>query len=143
VFAEENKALVLRFLEEVWNRGNLDVIDGCIAPEFVQHDPATPEEMRCPADARRYVQMNRSAFPEIRITVEDQLSEGDKVATRVTVRGTHRGELEGMPPNGKRIEFSAITIDRFSGGKFVETWLNSDDLGTLRQFGAIPTPGET
>jgi predicted ester cyclase len=59
--------------------------------------------------------MNRSAFPDIRITVEDQVAEGDKVATRVTVRGTHRGELEGMPPSGKRIEISAITIDRFSG----------------------------
>jgi hypothetical protein len=56
-------ALVLRFLEEVWNRGNLDVIDERIAPEFVQHDPAAPEEMRGPADARRYVQMNRSTFP--------------------------------------------------------------------------------
>jgi steroid delta-isomerase-like uncharacterized protein len=140
---EKNKALIRRFLEEVWNKGNLDVIDELIAPEFVQHDPASPEEMHGPEDARQYVQMNRNAFPDLRITVEDQVAEGKKVATRVTIRGTHQGDLEGMPPSGNRIEISAITIDRFSGGKFVETWLNSDDLGMMRQLGAILEPGHS
>ena len=86
--------------------------------------------------------MYRTAFPDLQITVEDQVAEGDKVVTRWTARGTHRGELLGVTPSGNRVEISGISIDRFSGSKFVESWSNYDALGTMQQIGAIPEPGE-
>src|SRR4051812_44110281 len=98
--AEENKALARRFLEEVFNEGNLAAIDELIDPDWVQHDPAMPEELRGIEGARQLVEVYRAAFPDLHITVEDQVAEGDKVATRWTARGSHQGELMGIPPSG-------------------------------------------
>jgi steroid delta-isomerase-like uncharacterized protein len=136
--SEENKALVRRLVAEVWNAGDLDVIDELLAPEWVRHDPAAPEELRGPDGFRRFVEMYRSAFPDIRFTVEDQVAEGDKVATRWSAVGTHQEELMGMPPSGNRAEVTGITLERISGGKFVESWDQHDALGMMRQLGFVP-----
>ncbi len=82
--------------------------------------------------------MYRSAFPDTQITIEDQLAEGDMVATRWTARGTHQGELMGVPPSGNRVEVAGITISRIEGGKIEEDWDNYDALGMMQQIGAIP-----
>ena len=140
--SEENKALVLRLVAEVWNAGDLDVIDELLAPEWVRHDPSAPEELRGPDGFRRFVEMYRGAFPDLRFTVEDQVAEGDKVATRWSAVGTHQEELMGMPPSGNRAEVTGITLERFSGGKFVESWDQHDALGMMRQLGVVPDPGE-
>jgi steroid delta-isomerase-like uncharacterized protein len=84
----------------------------------------------------------RNAFPEIQMTVEDLIAEGDKVVTRWTARGTHQGELMGIPPSGNPVEVTGITIDRIEGGKVVETWANYDALGMMQQVGAVPEPGQ-
>jgi steroid delta-isomerase-like uncharacterized protein len=140
--SEENKALVRRFFEEVWNKGNMSVIDEIIDSDFVQHDPTDPEEMRGPEGVRQFVQTNRSAFPDFRITVEDQVAEGDKVVNRFRISGTHQGELEGIAPTGNRVDITGISIDRIEGDKYVETWVNYDALGMMQQIGVIPAPGQ-
>jgi steroid delta-isomerase-like uncharacterized protein len=140
--SEENKALARRFLEEAFNEGNLGVVDEIVASDYVLHDPALPEEIRGPEGVKGFVEMYRSAYPDTDITVEEQIAEGDDVVTRWTGRGTHQGELLGVPPSGNRVEVAGITIDRISGGKFAESWTIYDALGMLQQIGAIPPPGQ-
>jgi steroid delta-isomerase-like uncharacterized protein len=142
MMSEENKEKTRRFLQEAFNEGNLSVVDEIYASDYVLHDPAVPDEIRGPEGVKGFVQMYRSAFPDTHITVEDQIAEGDDVVTRWTGRGTHQGELFGIPPSGNQIEISGITIDRFSGGKGVESWTNYDNLGLMQQIGAIPEPGQ-
>ncbi len=91
---------------------------------------------------RRFTEMYRNAFPDIQMSVEDVIAEGDKVVARWTVCATHQGELMGIPPSGNRMEVTGISIGRIEGGKFVETWSNYDTLGMMQQIGAIPEPGE-
>jgi steroid delta-isomerase-like uncharacterized protein len=140
--SEENKEKARRFLQETLNEGNLGVVDEIVASDYVLHDPAIPEEIRGPEGIKGFVQMYRSAYPDTDITVEDQIAEGDDVVTRWTARGTHQGELMGIPPSGNRVEVTGITVDRFSGGKFVESWTSYDALGMMQQIGAIPEPGQ-
>jgi steroid delta-isomerase-like uncharacterized protein len=91
---------------------------------------------------KQYVTLFRTAFPDLRATVDDVIAEGDRVVTRWTSRGTHQGELMGIPASGKRVTFSGITINRVSGGKVVEDRTNFDQLGLMQQLGAIPAPGQ-
>ncbi len=98
--AEENKAVVRRMLDELFNKGNLDLTDELIASDFVAHDPAMPEDMHGPEEFTQYVGGYRSAFPDIHIAVEDQVAEGDRMATRWTGTGTHEGDLMGIPASG-------------------------------------------
>jgi steroid delta-isomerase-like uncharacterized protein len=137
--SEENKAIVRREHEEIWNsQGNLDAADEIYAPNYIGHDPTLPEDIRGVEAARQFAAMYRSAFPDLEFTIEDQIAEGDKVATRLTVRGTHQGELEGIAPTGNRVEITGIVISRIAEGKIAEDWSNFDALGMLQQIGAIP-----
>ena len=140
--AEENKTLYRRMIEEVFNGGDLDLVDELISPDYLGHDPSMPEEVRGPEGMRRYVRMLRSAFPDMRIEVEDQLADEYRVATRYVFYGTHEGELMGIPPTGNRVRMSGIGIDSFSDGKLVESWDSPDTLGMMHQLGAIPAPEE-
>ncbi len=135
---EENKAVVRRFLEEVFSKGNLELVDELFAPNYVLHDPAVPGEVRGPEGIKQYVDMYRSAYPDTRFTVEDQIAEGDRVVTRWTGRGTHQGELMGIPPTGQEVTVTGIEFDRVSGGKLEETWVNYDAMGMMQQLGVIP-----
>src|SRR5437588_2692916 len=133
-----------RLLEETFNEGNLELIDQLVAPDAVNHDPAEPAQMRAlrgPEVFKRTVQMYRAAFPDVRITVDDVIAAGDKVALRWHSEGTHRGELEGFAPTGVRGSVSGIGIDRWQDGKIVETWTEWDNLGLARQLGAAPPEG--
>jgi steroid delta-isomerase-like uncharacterized protein len=129
-----------RFIEEVWNEGKPGTIDEFVHPDFVDHDPAGLEQTRGPKGVRRFVEAYRAAFPDVHMTVEDQIAEGDRVATRWTAHATHRGELMGVHPSGNRVEIAAISIDRISGGKFVESWTIYDALGMMQQIDANPAP---
>jgi steroid delta-isomerase-like uncharacterized protein len=139
--SEENKALILRFVEEAFNSGNLDAIDEIYAPRFFSDDLGAKEE-RSPEDAKQFVSMYRSAFPDGRTTVEDLIAEEDKVAYRWTYRGTHQGELMGIAPTGREVTITGITINRVSGDRIEEEWNNFDQLGMLQQLGVVPTPGQ-
>jgi steroid delta-isomerase-like uncharacterized protein len=143
--AEENKnkAVVRRYIEEAWNKKNLDVVDEIFAPDLLDHEVDGSEVKSGPDDIKSYLAgYYHRALPDVRMTVEDQVADGDKVVTRITVRGTHQGELLGVPATGKRIEVTGISVDRIEGGKIVEGWVSWDRLGLLRQLGAIPKPGQ-
>lgn len=138
--AEENKAIVRREVEEIFVQGNLDAADEIYAPNYVGHDPTLPEDIRGVEGAKQYAAMYRNAFPDLEAIVEDQIAEGDKVATRYTVRGTHQGELEGIAPTGNRVEMTGIVIAHIADGRVVEDWANFDILGLMQQIGAGPSP---
>jgi steroid delta-isomerase-like uncharacterized protein len=120
------------------NRRNIDAVDEIYASGFVGHDPAMPEDVRGVEGAREFYGMYQSAFPDVQITIEEQVAEGDTVATRWTARGTHQGELMGVPPSGNRVEVAGVTISRIEGGKVAEEWDNYDALGMMQGIGAIP-----
>jgi serine phosphatase RsbU (regulator of sigma subunit) len=131
--AEENKAIFRRYVEEVQNQGNLEVADE-IFDRYLAHqaDGATLE--RGPEDVKRFTEEYRSAFPDFRISIDDQIAEGDKVVSRITLRGTHQRQFRDMAPTSKEIEVKAVTIFRFSEeGKVVETWDSFDQLRLMRQ----------
>jgi steroid delta-isomerase-like uncharacterized protein len=134
--SQQNKALARRIFDEMESKGNLAVADEIFASDFAMHSPFG--ESHGPDGAKQFVQMLRSAFPDLHSTVEDQLAEGDKVATRFTARGTHKGELNGIPASGNTMEISGIVISRFANGKIIEQWGNPDVFGLMRQIGAIP-----
>jgi len=137
---EENKAIVRRVNDEVWSEGHLDVIDELIADDFVATIVGAPEEIRGPQGFREFVVMYRTAFPDLRLTVDEQFAEGETVVTRWTATGTNEGELMGMPATGKQATTAGININRVSGGKLVEGWGLFDQLGLLQQIGAVPVP---
>ena len=140
--AEENKAVVRRMLDELFNKGNLDFAAEIIAPDFVEHDPNMPEELHGPEEFKGYVATYRSAFSDIHIAVEDQVAEGDKVATRWMGTGTHDGELMGMAPTGRPVRVAGMDVSRITGGKIAESWSSYDMMGMMQQLGAIPAPEE-
>jgi steroid delta-isomerase-like uncharacterized protein len=136
---EENKAIVRRWVAEAWNNGDFSSAAELYPPEYVLHFGSAPES-RGSAGLVGFIQAYRSAFPDIRMTIEDLIAEGDKVVWRIVTTGTQHGALMGIPPSGQGIRVGAIVVSRFAGGKWVEDWVNNDDLGLLQQIGAIPTP---
>lgn len=133
----ENKALSRRWFEEVWNKGDLEVIDEMVAPDATFRDPVAGE-LRGPESAREMVTRYRQAFPDIHLTIEEQVAEGDTVVTRWTARGTHQGELMGIAATDKEVTVHGIQIDRISGGKFTGGEGAWDALGMFRQLGVVP-----
>jgi steroid delta-isomerase-like uncharacterized protein len=138
--AEKNKAIVLRHWEEVVSKGKLDLIDETFAPDFVAHE--ADQDIRGPEGVRQFIVMLRAAFPDLQVTVEDVLAEGDKVVQRWSACGSHQGELMGLAPSGKRISVAGITISHFEGGKVAEEWELYDTMGMMQQLGAIPSSTE-
>ena len=136
--SEQNKALVRRTLEEIWNKGNLAVADELIAPNHVAHDPASLNPGSGPEATKQQASTYRTAFPDLHITIEDQVAEGDQVVTRWTATGTHRGDLMGIAPTGKQMTITGINISRIAGGKAQEDWTNWDTIGMMQQLGAVP-----
>jgi predicted ester cyclase len=133
VSAEENKATFRRYVEEVTNQGNLELADE-IFDSYIAHQPDGSVLQRGPEDVKRFQAEFRSAFPDIRATIEDQVAEGDKVVTRWKIRGTHEGDFRGIAPTGQQVEINGIGIFRFSPeGKVIESWDSYDQLGIMRQ----------
>jgi predicted ester cyclase len=130
---EEQKMIVRRFFEEAWNQKNLDVVDDIFAPTVIFNGQSVTREALKQALAGR-----RVAFPDIHVTVDDQVAEGDKVSTRRTWRATHRGPYRGVAPTGKQVTWTQISIVRFSQGRIVEDWAVADELSILQQLGVLP-----
>ena len=137
---EENKAVLRRNCEEAFNKGDLAVADENIANNYVYHGSGGLE-FKGPEGFKQFITMLRTAFPDLHVTVGDMFAEGDKVAHRLILRGTHKGELMGIAPTGKQVTLSANVISRFAGGKEVEAWSNLDDLGMMQQMGVAPPTG--
>jgi steroid delta-isomerase-like uncharacterized protein len=130
---EENKATFRRYIEEVWNQSNLEVVDE-IFDRYLSHQPDGSKLERGPEDVKRFVGEFRVAFPDLHLSIEEQIAEGDKVVIRATFRGTHQRVFRGMAPAGKEIEVKGVTVFRFSEeGKVVESWDYFDQLSLMRQ----------
>jgi steroid delta-isomerase-like uncharacterized protein len=137
---EENKAIVRRFWG-VWEEGNIDLVDELLAPDYVNHTPATPDQPTGPEGVKGVVAMFRSAMPDLRVIIEDTIAEGDKVAVRYTLEGTHEGELFGVPPTGKRLSIQSIAVERVSEGRIRDHWRVTESLDMMQQLGVVPEPG--
>lgn len=138
---EANKALTRRFFDEVWSTGDLSRRDEFLAPTYRGHlggGDQTLDREGWSAFFRGF----REAFPDATFTVEDQVAEGDRVALRLTMRGTHLGPLNGLPPTGRQVTVSGMSIERVVDGRIVEGWNQNDALGMLQQLGALPPPPE-
>ena len=138
---EDNKALIRRAYEEGFNQRNLAVLDEVNASDLVSHNASmTIQGLEA---YKQWLSMYLAAFPDAHFTLEDLIVEGDTVVVRQTFRGTHTGELMGIPPTGKQVTAPGIAITRVLNGKVVEQWANYDDLGLLQQLGVVPAPGQT
>ena len=135
--SEENKAVVRRWFDEVWNQGRSEAIEELFdkygIAHSLSHDPAQP--ITGPRDYRPFYDVFRQAFPNINIVIEDMIAEGDKVAARCSVRGKHEGEFRGIAATQAPVEISGITIVRVQNGKIVEAWNNFDFMNLYKQCG--------
>jgi steroid delta-isomerase-like uncharacterized protein len=137
-YGQDHKALLRRFFEEGVSNGNLTVVDEVFAPTFVGRSVAPAMEVKGPAGVKQRFTQLRTAFPDLHVTVEEMVAEGDKIATRTTWRGTHQGEYLGMAPSGKAVTWTTLTLGRVANGKVQEGWL-TDNL--LQQLRAAAPPG--
>lgn len=138
---EEHKALIRRFYSEVFDKGNLDMIDEATTDGFVAHAPAEPghdAESQDRARLKEEFSRNREAFPDLTFNVEDMVAEGDTVAVRWTATGTHEGQLMDLPPTGKEVTLKGMNFLRFEDGKIAEDWVIWDSMGLMQQLGMGP-----
>ncbi len=138
--AEETKAIVERFWDEIWNKKNLKIVDELLLDNVVIHNFGAVVEGR--EAWRQSFTPFFTAFPDLKLTVELTIIEGDRMAVRWAATGTHTGDFRGIAPTGKQINIAGVAIYRVAEGKIVEGWSQPDTLGLLQQIGAIPTPGK-
>lgn len=136
---EDNKRLVRRALEEIYAKGDLELANELIHPDFVDHEPAHPDQPTGPGSVKQTARRLQRVFGELRFDLEDEIAEGDKVVQLVTMSGRQTGPLMGREPTGKPFAVRHIYIWRIAGGKIAEHWGSRDDLGLLGQLGLLPT----
>jgi steroid delta-isomerase-like uncharacterized protein len=138
---ERNKALVQRLMKEDISQGDEAAAEAIIHPDFFDH--TNPPGMQHGLEGHKaIVRLFRSIFPDLDWRIDDLIAEGDKVVARTTMRGTQQADFFGIPPTGRTVEMTGIHVLRIADGRIVEHWGINDDLGLMRQLGAIPTPGE-
>lgn len=136
---EQNKSIVRRWIEDGWNKHDLAVIDEVYAVDFVQHEPE-PQTVNSSAALKGYVGAYLTAFPDLHLSIEDLIAEGDKVVWRFNSTGHQNGPFMGMTPTGKSGNITGIAIFRLENSRIAEAWVNFDVLGLLQQMGMIPMP---
>ena len=144
--AEEDKAVVRRFVEELWNQRRLDAADEIFHPDCVTHQlrsgPEAAPARRDPATLKRHVAEWLEGFPDVRFTVEQMVAEAGLVSSRLLFEGTHAGAWLGLAPTGRRVEIRMTVVHRIAGGKIVEDWVLVESLGFLQQLGLLPPDAE-
>lgn len=135
---EKNKAIARDYFEAFADK-DLAWVDDHIAPNFVRHDPGLPFEVRGPEGVRQLADVFHTAFPDLRLDIEDVIGEGDKVLVRLTIRATHQGELMEIPASGRKVEVGVLDLFRIADGRIQEHWAAMDNLGMMQQLGAIST----
>jgi steroid delta-isomerase-like uncharacterized protein len=139
---DENKAIMRRFIDAVFNEKRVDRGDEFVARDYLDHS-ALPGQAPGIEGAKQRWAMFNAAIPDMRTTIEDLVAEGDKVVVRYTVEGTQQGEMMSIPPTGKPFQMTGINITRMAGGKLAEHWEQADMLGMMQQLGVIPAPART
>ena len=140
--AEDNKAVIRRLIEEVYNQGNLDVVDELVAADIFNH-AAVPEHQHGKDGFKHVMEWVREFSSDVHYDIDDIISEGDKVAVRMTQSGSHTGMVRGIPPTGKRFSVDYVHWFRVEDGKVAELWAVRDDLTRLEQLGLMPEPDES
>lgn len=135
---EQNRCLVTRYFDEVWNQGKLEVLDELIAPGYINHSPRTPNPKPGPEGLKPIVEAIRRGMPDVNYAIQDMVVAPDKVAVRLVVTGTHTGDFFGIAPTGKRVTVNQFQIERIESGKIVEHWRQTDDLAMMQQLGLLP-----
>ncbi len=133
---ENNEALVRKFYDEVWNKGNLAAADEVFADDYVRHDLRPGNPSPGPEGQKKIARDFRNAFPDLRLTPSFIISDGQMVVVRWVIKGTHKGKWADVEPTGRKVEFSGVNIFRFEKGKVAEIWNYRDDLGLIEQVGA-------
>ena len=136
--SEQNKAILRRFYEEMFNTGDVSLADEIIALDYVNHNPV-PGELPGREGLKAFITLVRTAFADLHYRIEDLIAEGDKVVTRCTITGTHQAEFAGVAASGKSINLTVITIHRVTNGQIQEGWVEADYLNLMQQLGAIPS----
>lgn len=133
----DNKAIVRRFYDEVVNQGKIELIDELVTPDFIEHEgfPGLPPSRE---GVKQFFSIIRGAFPDLQMEVHDVIGEGDRVAVRATMRGTHKGEFMGVAPTGRQVAVQVMDMVRFAGGKAAEHWGATDNVALMEQLGAMP-----
>lgn len=134
-------ATITQFYDVVVNQGHVDQLNRFCAASFVEHQMMSPDQAPGLEGVKKGFQDLRQAFPDLKFHVDDIIRSGDKAVVRYTMTGTNKGSFMGMPPSGKSVKTTGIDVMRFAGGKVVEHWGNSDDLGMMQQLGAMPNGG--
>jgi steroid delta-isomerase-like uncharacterized protein len=138
---EENKAIVCHYLDEVWNKGNVSIIDEVMAPTYARYMDTSGAYLDREGQKQR-ISGIRQAFSELSLALEDIMAEGEKVTIRITLHGTHTGTFMGVPATGKRFAIGAIDVLRLVESKVVEHWGVMDTFGLMQQLGVVPPPGQ-
>jgi steroid delta-isomerase-like uncharacterized protein len=132
-----NEQLGRRYFEEVWNRGAVDVLDQLLTPDYINHTPSTPNPPAGPAGLKPIVLGMRQAFPDLHYEIKDIVATDDAVVMRVVMTGTHRGDLFGLAPTGRRVTVDQINIEHIRNGRIAEHWRVTDELKLMRQLGVV------
>jgi predicted ester cyclase len=138
---EANKDVIRAYVETIFNQRRVDRADELVAADYLDH-AALPGQAPGLQGAKQKWAMYLAGIPDLRVTIEELVAEGDKVAVRRSYAGTHRGELLGIPPTGKQVRLGGISIFRLAGGKIVEQWEQLDRLALMQQLGVLPTPAQ-
>lgn len=136
--SSHNKVVMQRIYEELWNKGNFDVVGELVSPDYTGYLPTPPDAPSGRDGLVWLIQTYRSAFPDIHVHVKEQIAEGDRVFTRITFHGTHKGQFMHIPPTGKSIKMEAFVLTRFENGLNVEGRVGMDRLALMQQLGVIP-----
>jgi steroid delta-isomerase-like uncharacterized protein len=135
----ENKAVVQRFIDEVLNQGKLETADEIVAEDFVELDPL-PGQRQGRGGLKEIVALLRTAFPDMHWSVDETIAAGEKVVTRFTWTGTHKGDFLGIPATGRPVSVKGVVIDRIVGGKMTDSRILMDNFGMMQQLGVISPP---
>jgi len=138
-----NKDIARRIVEEGWNRKDKKVLIESISTEALHHDPQNPIVLKGAEGAIATLDTYAKAFPDVHMTIEREISEGDYVVQHLRAFGTNTGELRGMPPTGKKTNVTGVMTSKFKDGKVIETWSAFDNLGLMQQLGIVPITGVT
>jgi steroid delta-isomerase-like uncharacterized protein len=138
--SQQNEAIVRRLIEEAWNRGNLAVVDDCLAARYTEEGPL--ETVRGPEDEKAMITKYRNAFPDCNIQIDEMFSVEDRVVTRFTYSGTHRGDFEGIAATGRSVQGKGIDVVHMLDGRIVASYSQWDALGLMQQLGVVSLPGK-
>jgi len=141
--SDENKAVVRRLYEQVWNKRKLDVVNELISPSHALHGPNFSGSSIGPEAYKGQISLFLKGYPDLQFTVEDIIAEKNKVVACWTISGTHRGDYAGIPATNKKVSVDGMTVHHLVGGKIMDSYTNWDALGIMQQLGVIPAPGQT